>query len=509
MARTTEKRNGDGSAVHTMKIDGPPPTEFIAMLNTFASGLSPKRTIITDDDIQRHPGSALILPQDMALEQGVEILEAKIEEQNSSTRFGRVFNYRPEDGANATANVLTRMFGLVVGKTKAGGMFSPPQPPQNLSIDVAYGRKREAPWGLISVPKLGDAEVELDAARGPLGPVFAVNVTALKKYKAEVTAFFDAIDEELRVASIYRGQALEGAHSLSFLDLSGFDASKIVFSDDVTATLDAALWSVLQHSAATEAVGMKLRRAVLLYGPFGTGKSSIGLITAQQAVAHGWTFLSAKAGRDNLRDVMLAAKLYQRAVVFIEDIDAHAPASSDKDAMSELLDMFDGIAVKDTQILLVATTNHIETVPAGLLRPGRMDYVIPIEGLDRNGTERLLRAVVPDDLLGPIDFDEVYEHTQQWQPAWIKAVGDRAQSFALTRTGGQVNYLLTTEDLVGAAKSLQAQLALMEKATEGTHAPTLDTALRDLIGAGTREVLDGAELLDYDGAYDGKIRVRR
>jgi hypothetical protein len=507
MARTNEKRNGDGSAVQTFKIDGPPPAELFAMLDAFANGLPPKRTIVTDDDIQYHDGTAILLPRnptEMELERADAVIKAKIKEQEEEHTFSRQFNYRPEDGANATANVLARMFGLVVGKATQT-MFGK-RPPQYLTIDVAYSKKREVPWGEIAVPALPGATVALGAGGGPLGPVFVVSVTSPKKHKKIIIEFFDAIDEELRVASIYRGQALEGAHSLSFLDLSGFDASKIVFSDDVTATLDAALWSVLQHPAATEAVGMKLRRAVLLYGPFGTGKSSIGLITAQQAVAHGWTFLSAKAGRDNLRDVMLAAKLYQRAVVFIEDIDAHAPASSDKDAMSELLDMFDGIAVKDTQILLVATTNHIDTVPAGLLRPGRMDYVIPIEGLDRNGTERLLRAIVPDDLLGPIDFDEVYAHTQQWQPAWIKAVGDRAQSFALTRTGGQVNYLLTTEDLVGAAKSLQAQLALMEKATEGTAAPTLDTALRDLVDG----QLNGVQVVDGDDGYHRfDLRVAR
>ena len=498
---------------HTVQLpsDMPPDVEaalMAALMEKF--GGSGKQTIVADDEIAYHDGSAILLPGSpakMPLERGVEMLHAKIREQEETHAFQRRFDYRPEDGANAAANVLAKMFGLVVGKTTEGGPFSPDTPPRYLTINVAHNRKREVPWGQITIPALPGAALELDATSGPLGPMFVVTVESPKKHKEAITAFFDAIDEELRTNSIYRGHALQGAHSLTFLDLSGFDRRKIVFSDDVENTLNAALYSVLRHPAATTAVGMKLRRALLLYGPFGTGKSSIGQITAQLAESHGWTFLSAHAGRDKLRDVMQTAKLYQPAVVFVEDIDAHTPKAANRDAVSEMLDIFDGIAVKDTQILLVATTNHIETVPAGMLRPGRMDYVIPIEGLDRNGTERLIRAVIPVELLSAsVDFDAVYAEMERFQPAWVKATADRAQSFALARTGGSLHYRLTTEDLVHAARSLRAQLDLMEAATEGERTPDLDSAFRDMV----RGAASGMEFADADdGATYYRLRAPR
>jgi len=450
-------------------------------------------TVISDDDIQYHKGPAIVLPEGKPLEWAVKALRRKIDEQEEEHVFRRIFQYRPEDGANAASNVLKNMFGIVVGKATMT-MFGP-RPPEFRTIDVAYGVKREVPWGELEIPALPGATLEFDGTMGRNGPVFVCSVTSPKKHKKIIEEFFDAIERELKVHSIYRGKALEGAHELSFMDLSGFDSMKIVFSDMVQATLDAALFSVLRHPTATKRAGMKLRRAVLVYGPFGTGKTSLGLIMAQEAVEHGWTFLSAKAGRDNLRDVFQTAKLYQRAVILVEDIEKHVPKANDIDAMSELLEMFDGAAVKDTEIILVATTNHVEKVTAGLLRPGRLDYVIEIKELDRTGTEKLIRAVVPTDLLGRVDFQVVYDAMPEFQPAWVKAVADRAQSFAIARTAGEGAYRLTTEDLVGAARSLHPQLDLMRKASEGAVEPEVHTALRDLI----EDAVDGMQIVNAVG----------
>lgn len=489
-------KNGNGSVQLPQGM--PPELEQMLLAAMAETAASRRSTIVSDDDIAYHDGTPILLPGSpdrMPLERAREMMDAKIREQEETHGFSRRFNYRPEDGANATANVLAKMFGLVVGKAEAGGFFSPGQPPRYLTIDVAHNRKREVPWGQIIIPALPGAVLELAAMSGPFGPVYGVTVEAPKKHKDAIIAFFDAIDEELRANSIYRGRALQGAHSLKFLNLDSFDSSRIVFADEVEATLDAALYSVLRYPDAFAKAGMSFRRALLLYGPFGTGKSSIGQILGKLAPQYGTTFLNAQAGRDKLRDVLETAKLYQPAIVFIEDIDAHTPKASDRDAVSELLDIFDGIAAKDTNIILVATTNHIESVPAGMLRPGRMDYVIPIEGLDRNGTERLIRAVVPVDLLGRVNFDQVYAVMERFQPAWVKATADRAQSFALARAGGNLDYTLSTADLVAAARSLRAQLDLMEAATEGERDSDLDGALYSLF----REAASGMQFVDSDG----------
>lgn len=485
---TKYPRSGNG---HEEFIIGGLPPELLQAL--FGQK---QKTMISDDDIQRHDGTAILLPREMDLELAAETINLKIEEQKQKTSFSKVFEYRPEDGANATATILSRRYGIVVGVQTGGdqGPFGPPpQPPQYRNIKTSHNTTRDVPWGGIAIPKLKGATLVIGAAKGALGPLFAIEVTAPKKHKAEIEELFAEIEQELQTNSIYRGHALQGAHQLTFLDTSGFDPSQIMFSDDTTATLDAALWSVIRHPAAVLKAGMKLRRAVMLCGEWGTGKSSVGQIAAQECEQHGWTFLSAHAGRDNLSEVLQTAALYQRCVVFIEDIDTHIP-SGDRDAMSALLDDFDGIAVKDREILLIATTNHPEKVPPGMLRPRRIDYVIALAGLDRPGVERLLRAAIPTShLASDVDFDAVWAECTDYLPAWVRAVADRALSFAIARTSG-ASYRLTTKDLVAAAKSLQPQLELMRAAREGDPVTPLQSALEATVA----KAMGNVELYDPD-----------
>src|SRR6185503_16685974 len=82
----------------------------------------------------------------------------------------------------------------------------------------------------------------------------------------------------------------------------------------------------------------------------------------------------------------------------------------------------------------------------------RLDFVVDIAALDRNGTERLVRAVVAPGKLDPtVDFDEVYKNMEKFEPAFVRATADRAKTFALTRAEGKPDYVLTTKDLVSAA----------------------------------------------------------
>jgi SpoVK/Ycf46/Vps4 family AAA+-type ATPase len=464
---------------------------FGDMLKRIAGG---EGTVLdaAQDDILEHELASIIVPRGMSMEHLSEVALKKAAELNKIHNFTHITQFRPEDGANAAAEVIREMFGLTVGKATRT-MFGE-NPPEFRTIDVAYGVKKEVPWGQLEIPALPGASFHFLGTEGKVGPVFAVQATSPKKHKARIEAFFTALDEKLKVASIYRGHPLMGARELSFMNVKNFRANEIVFADHVQRTLDAALFGLLERTEETKAAGLSTKRTLLAFGPYGTGKSSLGLITAQRAEKAGWTYLAAKAGRDNLKDVLTTAKMYQPAVVFIEDIETHTPKASDKDAVSELLDLFDGIGTKDDKILVVMTSNHIEQVPAGMLRPGRLDYTVEINGLDRGGVERLIKRVVPADVLaGDVDFDAVFAPMAEWQPAWVRAAADRAQAYALaesTRTpDGKLNYTITTQNLVDAAESLVPQLNMMRKASEGYSVPELHEALAAEVAKAVKSAL--------------------
>jgi hypothetical protein len=82
-----------------------------------------------------------------------------------------------------------------------------------------------------------------------------------------------------------------------------------------------------------------------------------------------------------------------------------------------------------------------------------------------------------------------------FEPAFVRATADRAKTWAIGRTAGKGNYILTQEDLVGAAKSLHPQLALLKAANEGLAPVTIEQLLRENV----EQVVHGQVIVDMDG----------
>jgi transitional endoplasmic reticulum ATPase len=461
---------------------------------------------ITGDEIEYRKDDLfkVTIPRNMPYSKLIDILQAKKLEQDTVADFRREFNYRPHDGAAATAVVLKARYGLVMGKS-IPQMFGPDQPPVVLDIPIGPGGKTmQAPWGRIQIPAIAGGDVYLDDSHHrDFGRIFQIVVRAKKMFYKEIESFFADVAEQLKNASIYRGKAVCGADELTFIeDLDKFDPNHIVFSAGVQDKLDGALLSPLRWPQAYRREGINLKRAVLLHGPYGTGKTSVGMITAKVAVENGWTFVMARPGRDRVQDVLTTARLYAPAVVWVEDIDTDTGSSNPK-SISEMLDAFDGINSKHGEIMVAMSTNHIQRVPPGMLRPGRLDYVIEIAELDRAATEKLLWVVVAPGKLAPdVDFDAVYAEMNGFLPAFVKATADRARSYAINRTHGNTDYVLTTDDLVNAARSLHDQLALHQGASDPAPLPTADKVLKSLVGSG----VDGMQLKQKNnGTFELKL----
>lgn len=445
--------------------------------------MATKSMLIQDEDIQYGPkGSPIVIPEGMTYRKVMGILQRKKEEAETVTAFSHDFIARPWDGAYATAQVVKQMYGISYGK---GSMsFFGSNPPQLVSIKTGVDTVEQVPWGIIEIPALEGAEIILGSAQhSDYGMIFQLQFNALKMYKKEVDAFFVEVEKYLKEHSIYKGKAIVGYDEPDFLDLREFRPEDVVYSEDVLDVLDAVLWAPMRFTQRFREDRVSRKRALLLYGPFGTGKTLTGQLTATVAVENGWTFIAARPGRDNLDDIMRTARIYQPAVVFFEDVDntTNADGHSHSD-MAEMLDVFDGIATKGGELICVMTTNHKERIHKAMLRPGRLDAVIGINALDRVGVEKLIRvSVTKGKLADNVDFDAVYEAMDGFYPAFVKETVTRAQSVALALSKGAVDYSIGTKDLVVAAHSMRPQLELMEAASEKSTRPTLDIALSDIV----------------------------
>lgn len=400
---------------------------------------------------------------------------------DEKTKIEKSFSYHPYDVAAALARVLDKYFGLrAVGKVWT-------------TVNVgANGETVQVPYGeTVEVPQI-NGSIESDwspdyATRRPIGQI---NIKLPRKLTAEAHGIFELIAEELKTGSIFQGKAIDGNWtSPSFTDPYTVDREKIVYTKSTEVQLSANLWSVLRHREKFHELGIPVRRAVLLSGPYGTGKSLGALITAQTALDNGWTFVQVKPNQD-LADAFMAAKTYAPAVVFVEDIDNRADSDIEGGALSQILDIFDGIDRKASgDIVVVPTTNHLEKIHKGMLRPGRLDAIINVERLDAEAIERLVRVTSPVSIEG--DFDGIVESMADYTPAFIVEAVGRAVRYAVDRTGGELPGKFDSEDIVQAANGLRPQYELMVGDVERSPSD-LDTAFKRIVAEAARAELEAA-----------------
>lgn len=447
----------------------------------FLTVLAQLGNLTTSEDAIVFEGDKLILPASYEgrVQDAIEYLGRYHEAQETHYQHSRVFKYRPWDGANTFQQTLYRYFGTTgIGKETFSFFFGS-RPPQMHTISTGVNTTVQVPWGQVEFPPL-EATFTLAATRDrELGDLFALSVDAPKKYRKHIAALFDLIERELTINSIYRGKAINGAGEPGFLDLSGVDPKKVVYSDDVLVQLEANLWSLLKYPEVMRQAGLSLKRSVLVEGIYGSGKTLAGYLTAQEAVANGWTFILCRPGQDDLFTVLRTAQLYAPSVVWFEDLDILAKGGSDEE-ISKLLDALDGLQGKGVEVIAGFTTNHVHAIQKGVLRPGRLDAIIHIGGLDANGYRKLVPSLIPEQFLGDIDYEKLVTAFEGYAPAFVTEAITSAMRFTIARTGGVLD-VITTEDIVNGAEMLRPQFELMSGAGEGANQPTLDSVLRDTL----------------------------
>jgi transitional endoplasmic reticulum ATPase len=200
--------------------------------------------------------------------------------------------------------------------------------------------------------------------------------------------------------------------------------------DDLIRALEAKVALPLENDELAAQFQLKPKRGVLLAGPPGTGKTTIG-----RALAHrlrGKFFLidgTVVAGSCNfyeqVREIFEAAKRNAPSIIFIDDSDVIFEDSGHHGFYRYLLTMLDGLAgAAAERVCVMLTAMNVGSLPPAVVRSGRVELWLETRAPDTDARASILqdrlRFLPPP--LGSADIERLAAASRGLTGADLKAI---------------------------------------------------------------------------------------
>lgn len=216
----------------------------------------------------------------------------------------------------------------------------------------------------------------------------------------------------------------KGDVKVRFTDVAGAEEEK----QELVEVVD-----FLKNPKKYKALGARIPSGVLLEGPPGTGKTLLAKAVAGEA---GVPFFSISGsdfvemfvgvGASRVRSLFEDAKKAERAIIFIDEIDAvgrrrGAGMGGGNDereqTLNQLLIEMDGFEGNES-IIVIAATNRSDVLDPALLRPGRFDRKVLVGRPDVKGREAILKVHAKNK---PLSEDVNLKVVAQQTPGFVGA----------------------------------------------------------------------------------------
>jgi len=269
------------------------------------------------------------------------------------------------------------------------------------------------------------------------------------------------------------------------------DLSTLKGIDDVLQSLEANLIIPLEQDELAKELDLKPKRGVLLAGPPGTGKTTIGRALAHRLKSKFFlidgTFISGTGDfYRKIQYVFEAAKQNAPAIVFIDDTDVIFEQDGDTGLYRYLLTLLDGLESETAgQVCVMMTAMDVRSLPAALVRSGRIELWLEMRLPDETARTEILHTLLNQVslVLRDADISQLVDATEGFTGADLKRLIEEGKTlYAYDLVQG--NFLKTATEYFLAAVEIVLQNKQRYAAVETSSYPA------DLQGHETRHNVD-------------------
>ena len=245
------------------------------------------------------------------------------------------------------------------------------------------------------------------------------------------------------------GEGGEGADKWIVKEKPKLRFDDVAGLDDVKEDIRLRMIYPFQHPELAEKFGIAAGGGVLLYGPPGTGKTMLAKATAGEIDATFFRISPADVlskwvgeAEQNLKKLFDAAASEERAIIFIDEIEALIPARRDDGSsvmqrvVPQILQGMEGFDEKaNSPILFMGATNVPWQLDPAVLRPGRFDEKVYIPLPDLAARRKMLDIYLSKrPVADEIDLDALARRLEGYSGADIKYLCDRAAVIPFLRS---------------------------------------------------------------------------